>query len=571
MSDVVHEAWDFLNWLMVPTWHGIPIAGLVELGFRGAAYVAIARMPTRPKAPTALAVRRPGWIARRRAAVGLRQPKTGAAIGYASAFRRVSLSERELDLGGLILGTKGSGKTYALALLIEALAWQGRACVVLDPKPSRDLAEVVAGVGGIIWTIGGTRQWDALPDEPSELANQLVEVLPVDVRTKVYRDAARLWVLVAGQELQRQREHPTVERLAALCRPGGLAALLKAQGRLDELPRLSQTEQDGVLSLGTSLSVLARGVAGPSLGAGAEALRLEVAIAGGKIVLLQMAAGPYPEETRMLGAWALRSMLRLLRHLAPCVLMCDEFARLGVQGRAAIELLALGREFRKTVILATQGPSDLGELGPHALDQAAQDAGWILAFRQGTRDSTTASRLLGVRWAKEHSWSTGDRDTREHVRLVEQAYVSASAMEDLMTPAVGYLRTPGVDGRRPRVEPVRVGKPSLVGRRPRRSNKARLGGLTRSGIVAQVPVCARRCLPCPPRPVSTCGAGSSRPSTRATWRPSMSSSPPSSGHGTRCCPSHPDPRACSNSRVWCARPSPTPRRRSRTSSPRATR
>jgi hypothetical protein len=63
------------------------------------------------------------------------------------------------------------------------------------------------------------------------------------------------------------------------------------------------------------------------------------------------------------------------------VLLCDEFARLGVQGRAALELLALGREFGKAVILATQGPSDLGELGPHALDQAAQDAGWSARAR----------------------------------------------------------------------------------------------------------------------------------------------------------------------------------------------
>ena len=39
---------------------------------------------------------------------------------------------------------------------------------------------------------------------------------------------------------------------------------------------------------------------------------------------------------------------------------------------------ALGREFGKPVILSTQGSSDLGELGPQALDQAAQDAAWLL-------------------------------------------------------------------------------------------------------------------------------------------------------------------------------------------------
>jgi hypothetical protein len=437
------------------------VAYLVVIAAGAVLYVAMSMSTRSPRLATAIAVRRPGWIARRRARSGIRPRKPGAAIGYASATHQVGLSPRELSLGGLILGAPGSGKTYAAAVLIEALAWQGSACVILDPKPSSDLAEVVAGVGGTIWTIDGDRQWDALPADPSELANQLIEVLPVDTRTKVYRDAARLWVLVAGQALQRQREHPAVARMAALCRPGGLATLLKAQGRhIADLPRLSQTEMDGVMSLGTSLSILSRGVASRSLGTDAGALRLENAIGRGQIVLLQMAVGPYPEETRMLGAWALRAMLRLLRHPAPCVLLCDEFARLGVQGRAAIELLSLGREFGKPVVLCTQGPSDFGELGHHALDQAAQDASWILAFRQGTRDSTTASRLLGVRWGEERSWSTG-RETREHVRMVEQPYVPASALEDL-DPGSAHLRVPSVDGRRTRVEPVRVALPSLV-------------------------------------------------------------------------------------------------------------
>ena len=90
-----------------------------------------------------------------------------------------------MQLGGLILGAPGSGKTTAGAVLVEALAWQGTACVILDPNPRRALAEVVVGERGTIWTPG-------LPWNPSELAYHLVEVLPVDARTKVYRDAARL-------------------------------------------------------------------------------------------------------------------------------------------------------------------------------------------------------------------------------------------------------------------------------------------------------------------------------------------------------------------------------------------
>jgi len=185
MSGEAQAALEFLNRVAAPNWHGVPLVAIAEVAVGGAAYLAMVNSTAKARSPKALAVPRPGWIAQHRAAGGLRHPKTGAALGYGSAVHKVGLSDRELDLGGLILGTKGSGTTYALALLIEALAWQDRACVVLDPKPSRDLAAVVAAIGGEIWTLGGPRQWDALPADPSELAHQLVEVLPVDARTKV--------------------------------------------------------------------------------------------------------------------------------------------------------------------------------------------------------------------------------------------------------------------------------------------------------------------------------------------------------------------------------------------------
>ena len=395
------------------------------------------RVVARPGTPPTCA---PGWLARRRARGGIRHPRAGAALGYRSAFGRVALSGAEFALGGLVLGAPGSGKTTLARLLIEALAHHRTAGVILDPKPSAQLTAAVAGVGGTIWTLGGELVWDALPDDPTELANQLVEIEPVDGQMRVYRNAARLVALAAGNYLHDKQEHPTLERVALLMRPGALSHTRHA-------PKLSSTEWDGVKSFGTSLRILADGAAGPSLGVGAtpgsDSLRLEDAMADGKIVLFQCDSGRYPEETRQIGAWVLRAMLRLLRTPYPCWLIADEFARLGWQGRHAVDLLALGREFKKPVVLLSQGPSDFRELGPHALDQVAQDAAWVLAFRQGTRDSDVASRLLGVR-------QSGER---------EQRIVPASVLEDLI-PGTGVLRVPPIERHHARVEPVRIALPA---------------------------------------------------------------------------------------------------------------
>jgi hypothetical protein len=401
-------------------------------------------------APT---VKTPGWVARRRARGGVSHPKGGATLGYRTAFSTVGLTAREFSLGGLCLGAPGSGKTNLAQLLVQALAGNQTAGVILDPKPSRDLAATVAAAGGTIWTLGGDLQWDALPDDPTELANQLLEIESTTGEMRVYRNAARLQALAIGQYLQRKGEHPTLERMAMMMTPGTLA-------NRPEVIKLSQTEWEGVRSFGTSLQVLARGAAGRSLAGqlgNGPRLRLEDTIAEGKIILFQLEFGRYPEETRQLGAWILRAMLRLLRQPHPCWLIADEFARLGWQGRHALDLLALGREFKKPVVLMSQGPSDFREISPHALAQAAQDAAWILCFRQGTQDSDLAARLLGVHRVDERSVSYG-YDTREHVRVVEQPIVPASVLED-MTAGTAYLRVPPIQRKHARVEPLRVAMP----------------------------------------------------------------------------------------------------------------
>ncbi len=63
-------------------WQGVPVARLAVFAIGGLMYVAMSRSPT-TATPRALAVRQPGWIARRRARNGIAHPRGRAGLHVA--------------------------------------------------------------------------------------------------------------------------------------------------------------------------------------------------------------------------------------------------------------------------------------------------------------------------------------------------------------------------------------------------------------------------------------------------------------------------------------------------------
>jgi hypothetical protein len=104
---------DLLLRLAATSWTGLPIAAIAMFAFGGLLYVAMLRSsPTASSRPSALAVRRPGWIARRRARGGITHRHDRVGVGYTSATRAVHLSVCELAGHGLAVGGPGSGKSH---------------------------------------------------------------------------------------------------------------------------------------------------------------------------------------------------------------------------------------------------------------------------------------------------------------------------------------------------------------------------------------------------------------------------------------------------------------------------
>ncbi len=149
-------------------WNGLPIAYLAVFAIGGLMYVAMS-MSTRssPSSARAMAIRRPGWIARRRARAGIAHRRGRVGVGYKSAVGAVHLTVAELAGHGLAVGGPKSGKTTFLQLLVEASV--GRLpVVVLDPKGSPALADTVRAHGGQVWTLGW--QTAGRPARPAAVA-----------------------------------------------------------------------------------------------------------------------------------------------------------------------------------------------------------------------------------------------------------------------------------------------------------------------------------------------------------------------------------------------------------------
>src|SRR5262249_14727761 len=103
--------------LVAVSWNGLPIVSLAIFAFGGLMYMWMSR----PTSPTStITMRRPGWIARRRARGGIGHQRDRVGVGYTSATRSVHLTLRELAGHGLTVGGPGSGKTTFLQLLVEA-------------------------------------------------------------------------------------------------------------------------------------------------------------------------------------------------------------------------------------------------------------------------------------------------------------------------------------------------------------------------------------------------------------------------------------------------------------------
>src|SRR5919202_2938438 len=424
-------------------------------------YFVIDRATKAPTAGRALATHRPGWIARRRARGGISHRRGRVGLGYRRAlFGAVHLTLAELAGHGLAVGGPKSGKTTLLRLLIEACV--GRLpIIVIDPKGSAELADTVRAHGGVVWTIDGKTPADLLDPRPWQVPEQLLEAEDYSPEARAYRDAAHQRALWAAWSLALDGKPMDLAELRRRLDRAILTEALKRHHGRD--PRVTEwlhhlehqhggIEDSGARGLDRTLGILLDGPAlRGSLRTCPEALRLEDVLDTRGLVLFSLDELTYPHATRKIAAWVLLAMGRLARTLpaagedgAPrALLLADEIGSLRSAARHLRPLVGRAREAGLSVVMATQGLTDLEAVDRALVHQVLQDTAWQLGFRQGSRrDAELMQGLFGEEWIEDVTrWSDG----RSSSRQVERSRVSIHEWMNGLQPGDGWLRRAPID------------------------------------------------------------------------------------------------------------------------------
>lgn len=406
----------------------------------------------------------PGWIARARARRGITHTGGRVGLGYESGFLgSVHLSLKELGHHGVIFGAPGTGKTTAISLLVQGHAQYGPS-IVIDGKGSLALQEAIYAAGGLVWSIGGRLKLDLLDPDPTVLAEQLTEATRHDGPSEVYTEAAARAFQWIGYLLKWSSKPLTLEHIEPLLLPGKLGDALRefpqqprAAQWLAELADLSDTELSGMRSALMRVTRLIDSAAGPSLGSGSDAVRLDDVVQTKTTLLISIDSRRYGGLAKVIGGWVLIALQRACASVpngASCLMVVDEVGAFGRQARHIEPLLARARDAGVGVVLAAHGPSQLDAAVHNLASQSLQETAWQVILGQGDPDDADRlSRLFPLR-------------TDERVTLGKYAQgvpvVTRDTLMWLPTGDCAYRVLPRAGERRGRWGMARVALPKIV-------------------------------------------------------------------------------------------------------------
>ncbi|HXF00090.1 MAG TPA: TraM recognition domain-containing protein [Solirubrobacterales bacterium] len=392
------------------------------------------------------------------------------ALGQTSSGRVLTIpfGSRQ-GVRGMILGSPGSGKTVTTAAIAGAYARHGLPIVCVDPKGDPGLRDQLAaaaarsGARFAEWSHEGPAIYNPLSrGDATEIADK---ALGGETWSEPHylRQAQRYlgWELRVMQEagvaigLRSVVQHMDVELLDALgdlCSPETMEALRRY------LASLSVRQRADLGGVRDRLAILGESSLGRWLDPEqpGEQIDLSDAWRMRSVLYFRLDADRYPLASEMLGAAIVSDLVSLtgeLQRRAHLGLVAiDEFAALGA--REVLRVLSRSRSAGVSVLLATQGLADLGEVamdtGSEAFSrrvltqldftiahrQPEPHSASLLASVAGTRPVWVTTRRIDSRLSLQAKDNTGTRTReREFVRHPDEFKTLATGEAIVIEPA----------------------------------------------------------------------------------------------------------------------------------------
>lgn len=361
------------------------------------------------------------------------------ALGRDRRGEPAYLSRSQFERNGLITGTTGSGKTWSAYAISEAAVLGAGLGLIFaeakgDPDTRRRLTALALRSGRPMWVFdlaGQGQRWNPLASvggavERRDLLFRALEHSFADA-PEYYAGLFREHALMVFRALEAAGVAVTVSAARRAWAPRRLAQLAgRARRRVPEVEghyrALADNERrrQEIESVGGRLAEL-DDAAGHLLEPGSEAEPTELIDLGrimrcGGICLISLEAQTYPSVTRSVGQLLVADVAASCAPFiaagerARCLVVLDEFGRYA--GESVQALMALtARQAGVAVILATQDPADLDNVGEHFREQIAANVAWFLGHLTANPDSADwLARVASQREVVESTRQVNRRD-----------------------------------------------------------------------------------------------------------------------------------------------------------------
>ncbi len=339
-----------------------------------------------------------------------KHPEDGVLLGIDKATKKpVILTNRQLNVHTLILGTPGTGKTTTIMNIVESAAQNKLGCIFIDAKGSKGAIEKIQAIGvkyerpvrvfSLNEGVGET--WNPLAKgNTSERRDKVIALFNYSL--DFFENMAKDYIYTAFTVWDQIGIRPNLEQFVSALDVAELNRMIR-QNNLDiDLSSFNEEHLLGIIKPLQDIGKTLKGKLAPDPDViGDEPIDLLESIKNGEIVVFSLQIMRYPKFVPVIGRLITLDIktaaIDLEDHPKMTYVVMDEFGSFA--NVEVVNVLNQAREFGVCAFLATQELiGDLGVIEKNMVNSVMGNINTIISMRQnGSESASAVSEWMGTR------------------------------------------------------------------------------------------------------------------------------------------------------------------------------